>query len=282
MNRAPLLLALLAPFLTGGVARADDPVPSPAPASPAPRAVDLQNTKCPTCGGPVKPGVTETVGGRTVHFCSRECAEKYRAGPKAYEAALRSEPAVAARMDAAAAAIARAGSPPSAESEIASWPDKPREVARKIMEKYGPPAEVTASQLLWNATGPWKRTIVYRDEVPHSFPKPHTDVVEQFVDYRVPPAKFSDLAAYDGSVIVERTKGEMSARCDKEEMNFLALNLADEIVRGKKTAEEARTFYAQTVKAFMEGKTSPYTQGLMFHPSPATADPDQPSPLLAK
>lgn len=29
-------------------------------------------------------------------------------------------------------------------------------------------------------------TIVYRDEVPHNFPKPHTDVLELFVDYRVP------------------------------------------------------------------------------------------------
>jgi hypothetical protein len=39
-------------------------------------------------------------------------------------------------------------------------------------------------------TGLWKRTIVYRDEVPHNFPKPHTDVLEQFVDYKVPVGKF--------------------------------------------------------------------------------------------
>ncbi|MEX2153654.1 MAG: hypothetical protein WD825_09970 [Gemmatimonadaceae bacterium] len=58
--------------------------------------------------------------------------------------------------------------------------------------------------------------------MPHSFPKPHTDLLEQFIDYRVPVDKYDELAAYDGSVIVERTKGEISARCDKEAMNFLA------------------------------------------------------------
>jgi hypothetical protein len=33
-------------------------------------------------------------------------------------------------------------------------------------------------------------------------------------------------------VIVERTKGELSARCEGEEANFLAINLAHQIVTG--------------------------------------------------
>jgi len=45
---------------------------------------------------------------------------------------------------------------------------------------------------------------------------PHKDVLEQFVNRNVPVEKFKELAQYDGSVIVERTKGEISARCDKE------------------------------------------------------------------
>lgn len=40
------------------------------------------------------------------------------------------------------------------------------------------------------------RTIVYRDEVPHNFPKPHTDLLEQFIDYQVPPDKTDELARY--------------------------------------------------------------------------------------
>jgi hypothetical protein len=49
-----------------------------------------------------------------------------------------------------------------------------------------------------------------------------------------------NLAVFDGSVLVDRTKGEMSARCEGEAANFLALNLADEIVHGKKDVATAR------------------------------------------
>ncbi|MGE0760807.1 MAG: hypothetical protein AB7O38_27605 [Pirellulaceae bacterium] len=147
-----------------------------------------------------------------------------------------------------------------------------------MAEKYGRPNEALQSRLIWYANGPWKRTIVYRDEVPHNFPKPHTDLLEQFIDYKVPVEKFSELAAYDGSVIPERTKGEMSARCDMEEMNFLALNLAHDIVTGQRSVEESRDMYARTATDFMSGNPSDYTTGLLFAaPGGPTADFDSPS-----
>jgi len=157
------------------------------------------------------------------------------------------------------------------------WPDMPRTVARKVIERYGPPNEGIDSLLIWYGTGLWKRTIVYRDEVPHNFPKPHTDLLEQFIDYRVPPDKLDDLAAYDGSVIPERTKGEISARCDMEEMNVLALNLAHDIVTGRSSVEEARKTYAETATAFILGRSSPYTETLQFEvPHGGTSDLDEP------
>ena len=69
---------------------------------------------------------------------------------------------------------------------------------------------------------------------------PHPDLLEQFIDYQAPPEMYDELAVYDGSVIVERTKGEISARCDKEEMNFLAINLANDVAIGERTPDEAR------------------------------------------
>src|SRR5215212_5873154 len=98
--------------------------------------------------------------------------------------------------------------PPSAmavDNLVASWPEDSRKAATMVVQKYGPPDETTPTMLVWHNTGPWKRTIVYREPVDHDFPMPHKDVWEQFIDYRVPPDKFDDLAAYDGSVIVERT-----------------------------------------------------------------------------
>jgi hypothetical protein len=159
---------------------------------------------------------------------------------------------------------------------IASWPSLPKKVARQMIAKYGPPNEAVVSRLIWYNNGPWKRTIVYRDEVPHNFPKPHTDLLEQFIDYRVPPEKASEIAAFDSSVIPERTKGEVSARCDMEEMNFLAFNLMHDIVTGKRTADEARRFYAETAMAFVMNRPAPYTERLQFEvPTGDTADLDE-------
>ncbi|MDQ3365604.1 MAG: hypothetical protein M3680_09260 [Myxococcota bacterium] len=164
------------------------------------------------------------------------------------------------------------------QAAIAGWPVKPREVAATIAAKYGDPDEVTASMLVWHQRGRWKRTIVYREEVPHAFPKPHTDIVEQFIDYKVPLDKVDDLAAYDGSVVYQRTKGELSARCDKEEMNFLAINLAHQVATGAKDTEGARRSYTEAAMAFMANQPSPIVQRLTFDALPGvTADPDRPA-----
>jgi hypothetical protein len=171
----------------------------------------------------------------------------------------------------------RQPAPPDVNALIAAWPAKPREVATEMIAKYGRPHEATSTMLVWHGAGGWKHTILSRDEVPHAFPKPHTDLLEQSIDYRVPVDKFDELAAYDGSVIVERTKGEISARCDREEMNFLALNLAHDVVTGRRTVEEARRFYAETAMAFMAGQRPPYTQRLQFAASAGgTGDRDRP------
>jgi hypothetical protein len=144
-----------------------------------------------------------------------------------------------------------------------------------IIEKYGEPDETTESMLIWHHNKPWKRTIVHKEPVEHKFPKPHTDIVEQAVDYKVPVEKFSDLAKFDGSVKVDRTKGEMSAKCHDEEANFLALNLAHDIIQEKMTVDEARTAYAQSMIDFRMGQPAPYMEGLKFKPMQDAADPDE-------
>jgi hypothetical protein len=165
---------------------------------------------------------------------------------------------------------------PAACTVIEYWPEVPRNVANEMITKYGQPDGVTPSRLIWENRGPWREIIVYRNEVQHNFPTPHTDVLEQVINYQVPAELFDELAAYDGSVIVERTRGTMAARCDKEAANFLALNLAHDIVTGEKTVEEARAAYAQAVAALQRGERPLYTQGLQFRPPVARAagDPD--------
>lgn len=164
------------------------------------------------------------------------------------------------------------------EERLSGWHEASREAATKMVEKYGPPAEETPTMLVWHNTGPWKRTIISKEAVQHNFPMPHPDVMEQVINYEVPPDKFDELAMYDGSVIVERTKGEMSARCDKEPANFLALNLAHDIVTGKQTVAGARQEYARQIKAMMGGQPAPYTDGLKFTvPTGKTGYTDSPA-----
>lgn len=164
----------------------------------------------------------------------------------------------------------------SVRRATSTWHPAAQEAVTYMIDKYGPPAELTASMAVWNETGPWKRSIVYAQAVQHDFPMPHPDVFEQFIDYRAPTDRYDELAAYDGSVIVERTKGEMSARCDKEAANFLALNLAHEIATGVRTPEDARRVYGEQIKMVMDGQMTSYTSGLMFTPPPNGADPDRP------
>jgi hypothetical protein len=57
---------------------------------------------------------------------------------------------------------------------------------------------------------------VSKIEVVNQAPNPYTDFLEQFIDYKTPADKFDAQAVYGGSVIAERRKGELSARCDNK------------------------------------------------------------------
>jgi hypothetical protein len=157
---------------------------------------------------------------------------------------------------------------------LSNWEDKPLKGAKTIIQKYGYPQEASMSKLIWYNNGPWKRTVVNRHTVPHHFPTPHVDFLEQTIDYWVPVHLYDEIAAYDGSVYLDRTRGEASAKCDKEKMNFLALNILNDIVTGQRNIQNAKMFYAYTAERFIKYDiTSPYTEGLLFPKQYNTADP---------
>lgn len=147
---------------------------------------------------------------------------------------------------------------------ISEWPEKQRTEAQNTMEKYGVPEGVTERRLLWYDADPWLRIEIFRDATEHNFPIPHPDFFEQFIDYQVPPDKAEQLMEFDGSVFFERTEGVLSARCHTEWANFLALNLAHDIIVENKTVKQARRAYGEQVLAFQNGESPPYTQGLQF------------------
>lgn len=159
--------------------------------------------------------------------------------------------------------------------DMKSWPMASQMAVKDMVDKYGKPDEVTPTMMAWNNKGPWARTVVFKKEYPHNFPMPHTDLLQQWISYKVPTDKLDELAMYDGSVVVERTTGMISARCDKEAANFLALNLSHDIIMGKRSVEDAREMYGKEVMKMKAGQMTEYTKGLMFSADKNAADPDK-------
>lgn len=166
---------------------------------------------------------------------------------------------------------ARAGEPPqfsftmkTARDVAARWPEEAEAAADSMLNKYGAPDDITGSLLIWHDKGPWQEIIVKKDVIDHRFPYPHKDTLEQRVAYEVPVEKFDDLARFDGSLIAQRTSGTLASRSQSEAMNFLALNLAHDIITNRRSVEEAREMHADIARAYMKGEQHPYTRELRF------------------
>jgi hypothetical protein len=163
---------------------------------------------------------------------------------------------------------------------IKHWPAASKDAAERMIAAYGPPNEGMESQLAWHNREPWKLTIIFRDGVWHNFPQPHLDILRQTVNYRVPKEKVNDVCAFDGSIVIDRTRGEMSVCSESERMNILAINLAHNIIKGTLSVEEARRKFTEAVVAMRLNWPVPDAEKLEFSTirdyefQHSTADPD--------
>ena len=146
------------------------------------------------------------------------------------------------------------------------WPARPRLAVQEMLKKYGEPVELSSETVVWYNEGPFKRIMVSKTEVPHDFPKPHMDFMEHTIAYNVPLKKIDDLIAFDSSLSINKTVGELSARGDLEGHNILALNLAKDIINGKYPVDDARKVYGDNVTNDILGKHPLYVEKLTFEP----------------
>ena len=185
------------------------------------------------------------------------------------------------------ATVAQTASTPAAHEwaarNLKDWPVERQVLAAHLVTRYGDPQEVTARSLTWYDNGAWKRTILYKDGDLHRFPLPHHDVLWQTVNYKVPLNKVVPLLTYDGSILIDRTRGEITAHCDSEEANTLILNIANTIVTGENTVEQAMAYHAQVVEGMRIHEPEDYPLKLRFQTpktNAATADPAEEAELL--
>ena len=166
--------------------------------------------------------------------------------------------------------------------DLSKWPEASRMAVEEITAKYGN-ADIMSDQVfIWMNKGVWKKICVDKMESKHSFPIEHTDMMETTISYKVPVYFMEELGRFDGSLTFDRTQGTMSARCDKEANNFLALNLAHDILTSKKTVAQARAAYGDIVKQKMNGGNPLYMQKLTFSPQENAPDPDKNTTGLTK
>jgi hypothetical protein len=187
----------------------------------------------------------------------------------------------AAAMTLAASVQGRAQSqhassaPPQAEQErtypkpdptatLKGWPSNTRFAALNLISKYGPPDAATDQRLVWNDSGQWNQVILYREGVIDDFPTTHANFIENTIHYAVSQEKTAQLQKFNSALIVDHAAGTLSARSNSEEANTLALNLADEIVRGRRNVGTARELMRDTLSEAMAGKSSPYMDRFWF------------------
>lgn len=187
-------------------------------------------------------------------LAGRAAAQDPQAPPK--------DPAAAAALD--------------AREIVATWPADTRDAALALIDKYGQPAGASDRMLVWDDEEPWTRVTLYRDSVELRLPSPRDSFLEDTIDYSVPAGKVADLLRFDPGLVVDEARGTLSSQSDSEKANILALNLADEIVAGKRGVASARDFMNQTLQKLLAGKSSPYAERLLFAPearAPARAKP---------
>lgn len=161
---------------------------------------------------------------------------------------------------------------------IRFWSPEAQNATRLMVEQWGSPDLTSGQMLQWNGRGPYERIIIFHRSWAHSFPSPHQDFIFHEVSMKVPLERVPEIMRFNGSILVDRTRGMVGVHCDSPAHNIMSLNLAYEIAQGKRTAASARRFYADAIAREQAGKTSRYLNGIVFQPTTNNEDPDRPSP----
>jgi hypothetical protein len=84
----------------------------------------------------------------------------------------------------------------------------------------------------------------------------------------VSPSERRALAGFGGGLRVSDDGRRLSARAASEDRAFLALNLAYEVMKGRRDQLQARAFYEHELRLRQAGRSSPYMSGLLYEPTP--------------
>jgi hypothetical protein len=151
-----------------------------------------------------------------------------------------------------------AGEAAAAKQTVLGWPDASRQVAELMIDRYGGPDRLSSDRLDWFDRGDLKRIVV------RALALKGPGILETTVRYDAPRGAIGLLSLKDCVVVPNGDAGELSAFSDDEASGVLALNVAHEVMTGRRTVDSARAFYAETLEMRAAGKSSRYTDRLLF------------------
>ena len=146
---------------------------------------------------------------------------------------------------------------------VTDWPSASALAARRLIAQYGVPDVVQADRLSWVDNRPWKRTVVRRMAPADIEPGDHAAVF-QTVEFPLTLTQASALRAFDPRLSYDHATMELGSRSEREETNFLRLNLANDIINARMTPDQARGLFAQILRLEAAGKSASYLQVLFF------------------
>ena len=149
-----------------------------------------------------------------------------------------------------------------AQGMVNSWSPASAAAARQLIDEYGTPNEISRNRLTWNRRGAWKRTVVWNRK-PVALAPVDLAVMKQTIDYPLTPEQARTLTGFSACLEIDPARGELSSRAGREEINFLLVNLAGEIVRGERTVAEAQAMFYRQLDLAASGESATYMNGLV-------------------
>src|SRR6185312_865438 len=137
-----------------------------------------------------------------------------------------------------------------AQRAIEGWPTQNKQAAQAMIDKYGQPDSTIGDRLEWNHRGAFKQVAVDGRAAPNA-------MVENTVSYPVSPSGVGLLSLNNAVVKPDADSAQLTACSRSERDNVLALNVADGVMHGRLTADQARNEQERTIQLQGPGKSTP-------------------------
>ncbi len=114
----------------------------------------------------------------------------------------------------------------------------PKETVMKLTYAFGPPKDISIYDAKWDYIQGFHGVCVKDEEIPHDTPSPHKDWLYSCRKIAVPPALYTPLANVSGSILIDGTKGLVTARCQMLIKNAVTLAFVEDVVAGAEASPE--------------------------------------------